>query len=183
MHKLRATLYISLFTALIIVGSYIRIPVGPVPIALASFFVLLSGLLLGWKRAAASVAMYLFLGAIGFPVFTGGGGPAQFIGPTGGYLMGYPPAAIITGVISSGNSNLKLKCTIRDVLALTAGTAVIYAAGVPWLKHVLSLTWPHAAAIGILPFLLGDGIKIAAAITVRRALIHAVPEIVPVLKK
>ena len=79
----------SLFTALMILGAFIRVPIGPVPVTLSSLFVLLAGLLLGAGWGAAAVSMYLLLGALGLPVFTAGGGIALFAGPTGGYLLGF----------------------------------------------------------------------------------------------
>ena len=89
----------SLFTALMILGAYIRIPIGPVPVTLSSFFVLLAGVILGSGWGTASVGIYLLLGALGLPVFTAGGGLALFAGPTGGYLLGFLPAAFLAGFI------------------------------------------------------------------------------------
>jgi len=86
------TVYCALFTALIIIGGYISIPipVGPVPIVLADFFVMVTGLFLGFKYGLISTALYLALGALGLPVFAGGSaGLAVLVGPTGGFLFGY----------------------------------------------------------------------------------------------
>ena len=102
MKTLRMSVFSALFSALIIVGAYLKIPVGPVPIVLANFFVLLAGVLLGPKWGAASVGLYLLLGVVGLPVFAGGGGIAYLTGPTGGFLIGYLPAAFLAGVISGG---------------------------------------------------------------------------------
>ena len=82
--NLRMTVYCALFTALIIIGGYISIPipVGPVPIVLADFFVMITGLFLGLKYGLISTALYLALGALGMPVFAGGGaGLAVLVGP------------------------------------------------------------------------------------------------------
>ncbi|MDQ1330177.1 MAG: biotin transport system substrate-specific component, partial [Thermodesulfobacteriota bacterium] len=90
--------YASLLAALTAVGAYIAIPVGPVPIVLQSLFILLAGLLLGSTWGVAGVGIYLLAGAFGLPVFAGGaGGIGRFLGPTGGYLLGFLPAVYIIG--------------------------------------------------------------------------------------
>ena len=94
------TAFASLFAALTAVGAYIAIPIGPVPIVLQNFFVYLTGLLLGSKWGATSVAVYLLAGICGLPVFAGGrGGIGHIIGPTGGYLIGFLPAVFVIGFI------------------------------------------------------------------------------------
>ncbi len=161
--SIRATVLISLFTALTAVGAYIAVPVGPVPIVLQNFFVLLAGVLLGKTRGLAVVATYLFLGAVGLPVFhSGTGGPGILFGPTGGYLIGYLPAVYLTGAVASSGRNSLL----RTLSALVAGTVMIYAAGVPWLKIVLKISWKQAVSAGFLPFVIGDTLKIAAALPI-----------------
>lgn len=90
----------ALFTALITVGAFIQIQFPVVPITLQTLFVILCALLLGAKRSAISVGLYLFLGLIGLPVFTKGGGPGYVLQPTFGYLLGFLAAAIIVGVLS-----------------------------------------------------------------------------------
>ena len=89
---------IGIFTALTAIGEFISIPAGPVPITLQSFFVLLSGLMLGSKKAAFSQITYLLLGLIGFPVFAGFSGGLQHIyKPSFGFILGYIAAAYIAG--------------------------------------------------------------------------------------
>ena len=149
----------SLFVALITVGSYIVIPLpfSPVPIALQSGFVILAGLLLTGRWAVGSVAVYLLLGALGLPLFAGGtGGLGHLLGPTGGYLLGYLPAVMVTSLIA-GDSLL------RRVLAGTTGSLVVYCVGVPWLALVQGLTPAQAVSFGMLPFLPGDALKVIAA--------------------
>ena len=123
--------YASLLAALTAVGAYIAIPVGPVPIVLQSLFILLSGLLLGSVWGVAGVGIYLLAGAFGLPVFAAGtGGIARFIGPTGGYLVGFLPAVYIVGLISER----KKQSALMDIIAMLCGTLIIYACGVSWLK-------------------------------------------------
>ena len=99
--KLRGMVLASLLAALTAAGSYIQIPIGPVPIVLTNLFVLLSGLLLGSRWGVASVGVYLLVGAMGMPVFAGGkGGLAHFLGPTGGYLLGYALSVWGVGLIA-----------------------------------------------------------------------------------
>jgi len=165
--KLKLMIYSSIMASLIAVGAYIAIPVGPVPIVLQNLFVMLAALLLGGRWGVISVGVYLLAGAFGLPVFAGGtGGLGKFFGPTGGYLVGFALAAWLIGTISEkGNGRIWV-----DVLAMLIGTVVIYAVGVSWLKVVTGMTVAQAFAVGALPFLPGDVIKIAAAASLARAL-------------
>lgn len=165
--NLRMTVYAALMAALMAAGAYIAIPVGPVPIVLQNLFIMLAGLLLGPRWGTVSVGVYLLAGAFGLPVFSGGsGGLARFAGPTGGYLLGFLPAVYLIGLIA----RRKRRRALWDVLAMVLGTALIYAMGVSWL-----IVWTHmglqkALAAGVLPFLVGDALKIAAAVPIARAL-------------
>jgi biotin transport system substrate-specific component len=164
---LKRMVYAALMAALTAAGAYIAIPIGPVPIVLQNLFIMLAGLLLGGRWGLISVGVYLLAGAVGLPVFAGGtGGAGKFVGPTGGYLLGFAAAAFLVGVISErGNGRVSM-----DVLAMVAGTLVIYVFGVSWLKVVTGMSVSKAVAVGMLPFLIGDVLKIAAAIPIARAL-------------
>ena len=99
--ELHMTVYASLFAALTAAGAYIALPIGPVPIVMQNLFVMLAGLILGSRWGFAAIAVYLLAGAVGLPVFAGGvGGFSRFLGPTGGYLLGYLPAVFCIGLIS-----------------------------------------------------------------------------------
>ncbi len=178
---LAESIYAALFSGLITVGAYIAVPlpVSPVPIVLQNFFVLLAGLLLPLRWAVASVALYLGLGAVGLPVFSAArGGLAHFVGPTGGYLVGFLPAVAVCALIAgpagggpagAGDAGARAGSrAVRDTAAAVAATAVVYALGTPWLAHVMDLSPGAAIAGGILPFLPGDALKIAAAVVVAR---------------
>ena len=116
----------AMFIVLIIVGTFIRIPLPLCPINLQPFFVILAGLLLGGRKGAASVAGFILLGLIGLPVFTNGGGIGYVLQPTFGYMLGYCIGAFLTGCISSaGNPSV-----MRFTLAGLCGLAVVYAVGV-----------------------------------------------------
>ena len=164
---IRNLIFTALFIVLYWVGAYIKIPVGPVPIALTNMFIILAGLFLGPFYGLASVFIYLLLGAIGVPVFTGGGSFALFAGPTGGFLIGYLFNVFITGLIASRGR----KTVLKGIIGAAAGTIALHLCGVAWLKIKLDLTWVKAVSMGSLPFLPGDGLKIAAAAALWRSLL------------
>jgi len=164
--KIRRIVLVSLMAALMAVGAYIHVPIGPVPIVLTNLFVLLSGLLLGSRLAFSSTALYVFLGAIGLPVFYGGkGGIAHLIGPTGGYLMGFIVASFITGLISERFRHQIL----GEIIAVTLGSLIVYSLGLPWLKFVTKIPLTKIFWVGMIPFLPGDTIKAVLAIILARA--------------
>jgi biotin transport system substrate-specific component len=164
---LRPMVYVALMAALTAVGAFVAIPVGPVPVVLQNFFVMLTGLCLGPRRGLAAVGLYLLAGALGLPVFAGGtGGPGRFAGPTGGYLVGYLPAVAIIGIVSqAGRGRIW-----TDALAMVAGMAIVYGLGLCWLQTLTGMPFSKALAVGLLPFLPADAIKIAAALPVARSL-------------
>lgn len=117
---------IAIFIALITVGTFIRIPLPLCSITLQTFFVTLSGLLLGGKRAAASVGGFVLLGLIGLPVFTNGGGIGYVLQPTFGYILGFGIGAFLTGCIAFGGSPSVLRFTVAGL----CGLAAVYVIGV-----------------------------------------------------
>jgi biotin transport system substrate-specific component len=153
----------ALFTAFIIAGSQLSIPVplSPVPIGLASMFVLLAGLILGPAWGPVSVCIYLLVGMIGFPVFSkGGSGIVHLFGPTGGYLIAYLPACWIAGQFARISRN----SIFFNGIGLALGTIIIYAGGIPWLKVRTGMDWSKSIVAGLLPFIAGDVIKIIVAL-------------------
>lgn len=172
-NQLRQTIYASLMAAFIAAGAFISIPLGPVPITLQTLFVLLTGLLLGFKWGLGAIGVYLLAGTVGLPVFSQGrGGFAHFLGPTGGYLIGFIAAVCVVGLIADWiRHRLPENALSRfglELLAVTLGTATIYAAGVPWLKTVAQLPWETALSLGVIPFLIGDLVKIFATVMIAR---------------
>lgn len=166
-NDLRMSVYASLMASLIAVGAYLTVPIGPIPVVLQNLFVLLAGLILGGPWGLASVGIYLLVGGVGLPVFAEGkGGLAHLMGPRGGYLFGFAVAAFVAGMLSErGRSR-----TSVDVLAVALGTLMIYACGVPWLKLQTGMDWQKALTVGMLPFLIPDGVKAVAAVFLARAL-------------
>jgi biotin transport system substrate-specific component len=146
----------------------IPLPWTPVPITGQTFGVLLVAVLLGARRGALAVILYLIEGAAGLPVFQPLGAPGvlRFAGPTGGYLMAYPFAAFVTGWMSARASSAAshLTAAVRAGLlagALIAGEIVIFFGGCAWLASGLHLGWRQAVTLGALPFLPGELIKMA----------------------
>ena len=158
--------YASLLAALTAASALITIPIGEVPVILYNFFILMMGLLLGSRWGATSIAVYLLAGGLGLPVFAGGkGGIAILLGPTGGYLIGFLPAVFIIGFISE-----KFKQRFSyDIIAMLCGTVVIYAFGVIQLKIVLGKTWLVTMALGVIPFIFFDIVKVVAAAVTAKA--------------
>ena len=157
----------ALFAALTAAGVFIIIPFVPVPITLQTFFTYLSGSILGARRAAFSQALYVAMGVAGLPIFSRfQSGPLVLIGPTGGYLIGFIVGAYVIGKILEikGKDGFK---TRRDhqkwlIISMVAATGVIYLFGAAQLSILLGSV-ETAITIGILPFLLGDSLKIIVA--------------------
>lgn len=152
-----------LFAALCSAGAFISLPVpgSPVPIVVQNLFVVLAGLLLGPLDGAIAILIFLAIGAMGFPVFSGGrGGLAHFLGPTGGYLLGYLVAGLVSGFLGRKRRLLPI------ALASVVGFLSILGFGVLGLHLVKGAGWAKALAIGALPFLPGDALKCVLTIFV-----------------
>jgi biotin transport system substrate-specific component len=154
------------FAAAVAAASQIAIPLPftPVPITLQPMLVILAGMMLGPVAGAASMLLYLAAGAAGLPVFTPVGAPgvARLFGPTGGYLIAYPVAAFVAGVLAARLSSLGGRW-----LAGLAGIAVIYFGGVTQLA-VLNGDVGRAIALGLTPFALLDVVKAFVAALISR---------------
>ena len=118
--------YCGIFTVLIIVGAYIKVPISVVPFTLQFFFTSMAGLLLGSKLGAISVMIYALLGLLGLPVFSTGGGIAYIIVPSFGYIIGFILGTYITGKIVERKGNYSI---ITCVIANMVGLVVVYAVG------------------------------------------------------
>ena len=135
---------IALFAALTAVLSQIALPIGPIPINLALISVFMAGRLLGWKYGAMSQIVFVLLGLIGLPVFAGfGGGIGTLAGPTGGFIISYIPCAALAGKNR-----------------MVAGLAIVYTLGISQYMYITDAHILDAIAVCILPFLIGDFIKI-----------------------
>ena len=158
----------ALFAALTAVCSMISIPLPftPVPINLATLSVFLAGGLLGSRYGALSQLVYVLLGAIGLPVFHSfTGGLSILTGPTGGYIIGYIAAAWLIGFLIEklGNDFYKI------IISMIEGLIICYTLGTLWFMYITSTGLTAALMMCVVPFLIGDAIKIiAAAILVKR---------------
>ena len=162
--KSKELVLVALFATLTSIGAFIAIPFVPVPITLQTFFVMLSGMLLGKRLGALSQLFYLFLGAIGLPVFSGGGSGIGFMaGPTGGYLIGFVLGAYAVGLVTEKRNDIR-----SYVVGLILCTIVIDVCGVLQLMNFTGMSFVHALEVGVLPFLVGDILKSALAISITR---------------
>ncbi|MGB6742096.1 MAG: biotin transporter BioY [Terracidiphilus sp.] len=151
-------------SALAAVCAHVSIPLffTPVPLSLQPFAVLLLGLLLTPRMAAATFAAYLLEGAAGLPVFAPSpaiAGLAHLFGPTGGYLLAFPLAAALISFLWSRTD----RGFAAAILCAATGDLAILTCGAVWLAAIMPLSALPAATLAVLPFLPGDALKIAAA--------------------
>jgi len=159
--NIRQMTLISLFAALTAVGAFISIPICPVPLTLQTLFTLLAAMTLGSVMGASSQIIYVMLGVIGLPVFAGfKAGIGILFGPTGGFLFGFIISAYVIGKIIELK---KEKNIFYYFLAGIIGTIILYIAGITQLSLVTGIGIKKAIAVGMLPFLPGDILKIIAA--------------------
>ena len=174
-----AVIGVSLFVLAMALGAYVRIPVpgSPIPITLQTFFVLLSGAFLGWRLGAASQLGYIALGAMGLPIFQGYAfGLTHIFGPTGGYLAGFVIAAALIGSITKREA-----LTFgQAVAAFAIGDVIIHISGALWLSYAYRFGAVNAVTVGILPFIPGEIVKIAFAVSIYRIFRPRAREIFPV---
>lgn len=167
----RSVAHVALFAALIaVLGLVPRIDLlAGVPITAQSLGIMLCGTVLGARRGALAVLLFLLLVAVGLPLLAGGrGGLGVFVGPSAGFLIGFPLAAFVAGwVVERWRVDVGVAAFVG---AVTGGILVLYAFGIPGMALVLGKTLPEAALLAT-PFLAGDLIKagLAAAITVALA--------------
>ena len=169
--SVRSLAYIALFAALMAVCAWISIPTKP-PFTMQTFAVFAAALLLGPRRAAAAVLVYLALGACGVPVFAGfGAGIGHILSSTGGYMVGFVLAALLAGSIARRGG----KRLLPAILGCAAGLAVCYAFGTAWFMFVYArgggaIGVGAALSMCVLPFVVPDAVKIALAILLDRVL-------------
>jgi len=136
----------------------IPLPFTPVPLTGQTFAVLLVGAVLGANRGAASLGLYMAEGALGLPFFAAG--KSGIGGPTTGYLIGFIVAAYVIGLLAERGMDRSLRTSL---IPFFVGTVIIYAIGATWLAFSLSMTPLEAFNAGVLPFLIGDAIKLVLA--------------------
>ncbi|MFA5809271.1 MAG: biotin transporter BioY [Thermoleophilia bacterium] len=181
MHKLelRDLISVAFFAALTSIGALISVPLPGdlVPIVLSNMFAILAGAILGKWLGPLSQIVYILIGVIGIPVFAGSikAGPAALAGPTGGYIIGFVVASFLTGFLVE--RLVRAPGVLRFSLSLTAGAAVIYLFGIPWLSHVAGLNIQLAMVKGLYPFLPGDILKVIVGTMLCMSLMTQFPRI------
>ena len=146
----------AVFTA---IGAQIEIPHQPVPFTVQTFFVLLAGGLLPWKKGASGMLLYLGMGMSGMPVFAGASfGIMPLLGPTGGYLLSFPLAAACVGLLIERNKNFWW-----ILFSMGVGSLIIYCFGTLQLNIVLIHNWHISLQTGLFIFSWWDALKMTAA--------------------
>ena len=164
----------ALMAALMCIFGPMSVPIGPVPVSLTNLVIYFTVYLIGMKGATVSYLIYMLLGIVGLPVFSGyQGGLAKVAGPTGGYLVGFILMALICGFVME-KSNVNIPIT---VVGMIVGTLVAYAFGTVWFIQLMDVTYSYALTVCVFRFIPFDLAKIGIATVlgkvVRMALIRA----------
>ena len=161
--SVRSMVFTALFAALICVAAPFSIQVGPIPISLATFAIYLTGAILGGKRGMIATFVYIMIGAVGLPVFSGfRGGFGALFGPTGGYIIGYIPLVLITGIFAEMNIK-KINRAVVTVIGMILATAALYTFGTIWYMIVSGNDLITSLKVCVIMFIPGDAIKIVCA--------------------
>lgn len=172
--------FIAMFAAIICIGCFLRIPLGPVPIVLQNALCILTSAILGSFLGGIPTALFLLAGLIGLPVYAGGtSGIAVWAGPTGGFLPGYLLGAVVTGFIagcpSVSDKKFSWKKFIRITIAIFAGMVILYVPGIihfaRWAEKAGRIpadktAFAYTMAACVIPYIPGDLLKIVVAIPV-----------------
>ena len=145
MQKTKDLITCSLFTALIAIGAFIKIPVPVVPFTLQFLFTTLAGLLLGSRKGTISVVSYMLLGLAGLPIFSEGGGILYIFKPSFGYIIGFCIGTFVTGLIAE---RMKEKTIPRYLLANFTGLLIVYAAGMVYYYVICNYVIDTPIALG-----------------------------------
>ena len=169
-NKLKSMILSSLMCALICIISPWTVPIGPVPISLSSFIIMLAAYILGFKGAVMATFLYLLIGLTGIPVFSGmRGGLAVITGPTGGYLVGYLLLAYISGLFSEKFKRKKIYVFFGFLL----GNICLYVLGTIYLSFVMNITFVKGLIIGVVPFIIPDMIKCFLAVLIGSSVVSS----------
>jgi biotin transport system substrate-specific component len=157
----RAVVLMAVGSALLALSAKIQVPFYPVPMTMQTLVVLVIGAAYGWRLGGATVALYLLEGALGLPVFAGPvAGIGYMAGPTGGFLMGFLLAAMLTGFLAERGWDRSL---LQVLAVMAVGHAVIFAFGLAWLAQLFQFDFGRAWAAGVAPFYAATVLKTALA--------------------
>ena len=155
----------ALMAAVTCILAPLSIPIGPVPISFTNLAIYLSLYLLGWKKGTVSYLIYLLMGFVGLPVFSGfTGGPAKLAGPTGGYIIGFIFSALVMWAIE----HVFGRKPVVQIISMVVGLIVCYAFGTAWFMFAYTRSTGPVGLMAVLgwcvfPFIIPDLIKIALA--------------------
>ena len=173
--------FTALFASVTAVCGFIAIPVPgtPIPIVLQNMMTVLSGMFLGPVLGTASTVLFLVVGILGLPVFSGGtGGIAKLMGPTGGFLIGYAIASLIAGLVAGRPQMGKKTLLARLIVAAVLGFVVMYIPGVIHFMRSLGKTFSETMALCVIPYIPGDVVKTVLCIILARTLRSSVASFV-----
>ena len=173
--KTKTMILCAVFAAILCVFSVMTIPIGIVPVSMGLFGIMITAGILGLKRGTIAVAIFILIGAVGVPVFTGfRGGLSPLVGPTGGYIWGYVPMSALIGLLTLKMPKNKWYAMIKYFFSFLAGVVLCYAMGTAQFIIVQDVDFKAALGACVLPFIPFDIAKAAAAsyisYAVRRAL-------------
>jgi len=156
----RDMVFTALFTAVLCAVAPFSIPIGPIPLSLATLVIYLAAGALDWKLGVISTLLYVTIGAVGVPVFSNfEGGFHKIAGVTGGFIIGYIPCALATGAVF----DVFRKKIWAYVFGMITGTILLYSCGAAWFMLQTGSPLPVALALCVTPFLPGDAIKMVIA--------------------
>ncbi|PWI57446.1 biotin transporter BioY [Sulfoacidibacillus thermotolerans] len=158
----RGVVFSAIFAAISVVLSFLQVNLGfsPVPITLGNMGIMLTGAFLGARYGFFSSFLLVFLGALGLPLFDGQGGLSVMLGPSGGYVWMYPFDALFVGYFVSRIKGNNWASFLKIFLSIEVfGSLLCYVTGVPWLAHVLHVSFSKALLLGFYPYLPGDAVK------------------------
>lgn len=166
--KTRSLTYIALMTALLVLCSWLTLPLGPVTFTMQTFGVFAALGILGGRRGTVTVLVYLALGLVGLPVFSGfSGGPAGFMTPTGGYLLGFLAAALLYWALTDRG--------LPQAAAMALGLLACYGLGTAWFFLLYGGEIWGILTLCVIPYLLPDCLKLILALAVTRRVSRVIP--------
>jgi len=159
-NKIKKITVTALMTAILCVIGPNSIPIGPVPVSLTNLAIFVILYVAGVKVGTISVCLYILMGTIGLPVFSGyAGGLGKLLGPTGGYIIGFIPMALISGLVTDRFWKKPVIC----IVAMELSSWLLYLMGTLWLSHQTDMDFKAALSAGVIPFIIVDLIKIVIA--------------------